>query len=139
MTLENHVVVEGPEGAWIPLDNTPPSFPAAKVPPRGPTVIVVAATDRFFAFVLTPEGCRSLGLPATGIGSVYVHDRWLNTWKEIKSAATAGYARRIFGSWLATIVEMYTNGVGNPENPDKATSPTEGGVQGGSPVTLASA
>ena len=50
---------------------------------------------------------------------MYVHDRRLNTWKEIKSAATAGYARRIFGSWLATIVVVYTIGEGNPENPGR--------------------
>lgn len=119
MTLDSQVVVTGPDGTWIPLDSTPPSFPVAKVPPHGPTVIVVAATERFFAFVLTREGCRSLGVPAAGLGSVHVHDRQLNKWKEIKSAATAGYARRIFGSWLATIVEVYINKEGNPHNPGR--------------------
>ena len=119
ITMDNHVVVAGPEGTWIPLDHTPPSFPVAKSPPHGPTIVVDAATDRYFAFSITPEGYKSLGLPPTGIASVYVHDRRLNTWKEIKSAATAGYARRIFGSWLATIVVVYTNGEGNPENPGR--------------------
>jgi hypothetical protein len=41
---------------------------------------------------------------------LYVHDRKLNTWKNLKSASTVAYARRIFGSWLATIVEIWGSG-----------------------------
>jgi hypothetical protein len=117
-TLQNHVVVPGPEGTWIPLDSTPPGFPTEKSPPHNPTIVIVGATDRYFAFTLTPEGYRSLGLESTG-AFVYVHDRRLNTWKQIASAATVPVGRRIFGSWLATIVEVFTPGGESPENPGR--------------------
>jgi hypothetical protein len=118
-TLADHVVIGGPQGSWIPLDSTPPGFPVEKKPPGNPTIVIVAATERFFAFTVTPAGYTSLGLPPSGVESVYVHDRKLNTWKEIKSAATVPVGRRIFGSWLATIVEVIIRGEGSPDNPGR--------------------
>jgi cytohesin len=114
-----HIALPNSMDAWISIASTPPDFPVEKIRPRGPTVVVVAATDRFFAFALTPEGYKSLGLTPSGLESVYVHDRKLNTWKEITSASTVPVGRRIFGSWLATIVEVYIKGEGNPENPGR--------------------
>jgi hypothetical protein len=119
ITKGSHVMIPSPTFTWIAFDSTPPAFPVALSRPREPTIVIVAATDLFFAFALTKEGYNSLGLTPTGVASVYVHDRRLNTWKEIKSAATVPHARRIFGSWLATIVEMYTSGNGDPDNPGR--------------------
>jgi hypothetical protein len=117
--LHDRVVIPGPDGTWIPLDSIPPGFPKLKITPAGPTISVVAATDRFFACALTILASKALGREGPETTSVYVHNRMLNTWKEIKSAATVHKARRIFGPWLATIVEMWTTGEGNPDNPGR--------------------
>jgi hypothetical protein len=103
----------GQEAMW-PIDTVPPSLPAAQGRPPWPTIFVLASTDRFLVCALTPLGSDYYGLTGASASSVYVHDRRLNTWKEIKSAITVPCARRVFGSWLATNVEMYPRGEGIP-------------------------
>lgn len=117
-TREGYLVLPGGVGRetmW-PIDKVPPGLPTAQGRPPWPTIFVLASTDRFLAYALAPLGFDYYGLTGAAASSVYVHDRRLNTWKEIKSAATVPYARRIFGSWLATIVETYTSGGKSPDN-----------------------
>jgi hypothetical protein len=109
-TMQGHVVTYGPEGTWLPLDSTPPGFPVEKNPPHNPTIAVVAATERYFAFGLMPAGFESLGVKPTEVESVHIHDRRLNTWKELESVSKLPFGRRIFGPWLATIVERKPTG-----------------------------
>jgi len=94
---DNHVRIQAEGGAGpftmkLDLDGVPP-FPLEDCS-KG--IYIVAASARYFVF----------GLPG-GHSSLYVHDRKLNTWKNLESASTVVYARRIFGSWLATIVEIW--------------------------------
>lgn len=97
---DNHVRIQAEAGAGpftmkLDLDGVPP-FPLEGY---SGLIYIVAASARYFVF----------GLPG-GHSSLYVHDRKLNTWKNLKSASTVAYARRIFGSWLATIVEIWGSG-----------------------------
>jgi hypothetical protein len=107
---DNHVCLQtepgiGPFTMRTYLDSIPP-FPLKdptnllEIPPdplKRPRNIlyIVAASPRYFAFAFLP-----------GHSSLYVHDRKLNTWKELSSISTIPYFRRIFGSWLATLVEI---------------------------------
>jgi hypothetical protein len=107
---DNHVCLQtepgvGPFTMRTYLDSIPP-FPLKdptnllEIPPeplKRPRNIlyIVAASPRYFAFAFLP-----------GHSSLYVHDRKLNNWKELSSISTIPYMRRIFGSWLATLVEI---------------------------------
>jgi len=97
---DNHVRIQGEPGAGpfsmkLDLDSAPP-FPLKDY---SASLYIVVASARFFAFGFE-----------TGDSSLYVHDRKPNTWKILESASTVPYARKIFGSWLATIVEIWRSG-----------------------------
>lgn len=94
---DDHVRIQGEPGAGpftmkLDLDGIPP-FPLGDY---SESLYIVVASARFFAFGFDP-----------GDSSLYVHDRKVNTWKNLMSVSTIPYARRIFGSWLATIVEIW--------------------------------
>lgn len=93
-----------PQESEVELDNRPPDIPIGES--SGPFYIV-AASNRFFVIASTP-----------GHLSVYIHDRVLNKWTELHTDATVPYARRVFGPWLATIVERW-----RPGDPANAESP----------------
>jgi hypothetical protein len=109
---DNHVrlVAEpgpGPLTMGPDLDSTPP-FPLEDS--SGPVYIAVASA-RYFVF--TPVAKQTPG----GRNTLYVHDRKLNTWKKLTSSSTSPWARRVFGTWLATIVEVWHPGEEVGENP----------------------
>lgn len=92
-----------PSDSELELASAPPDVPVAER--SGPFYIAVANRG-FLAIGSTP-----------GHPSLYVYDRLQKTWKLIDSTSTIQYARRIFGSWLATIVEVWRPG--NPQNPGR--------------------
>lgn len=91
-----------PSEGQIDVGLAPPSIPINEI---ARPFYIVAASKRFFVISSTP-----------GHSSVYVHDRVRNKWTKVTSAATVPYARRIFGPWLATIVEVWQPG--DPQNAD---------------------
>jgi TonB family protein len=91
----------------LDFDVTPP-FPLDTAPQN--TCVIVAANARYFAFVpLIGSGMANLG-PDNVAPYVCVHDRQRNTWKKLMSASNFASTRRIFGAWLATIVEVWHPG-----------------------------
>jgi hypothetical protein len=110
----------------VDIDSVPP-FPIAGDP--GDTLFIVAASARYFAFIpliRSPEHPFPYPIPPY----VCVHDRNRNTWKKLPSSSTVPNTRKIFGSWLATIVEVLQPGetIKNPgaenrtsQNPIPAT------------------
>jgi hypothetical protein len=121
---DNHVRIQaeggvGPFSMPVDLDVIPPF----QLETGGANLdVIVAANPRYFAFVPL---IRYPG-PAIAAPYVCVHDRKRNTWKRLTSASTVAYTRRIFGSWLATIVEVWHLGetVENPgtENGERIVS-----------------
>jgi hypothetical protein len=89
---DNHVRIQVSQGVGPDLDDIPP-FPLEGC---SGALYIVVATARYFAFAPPPP-----------VQDLYVHDRKLNSWRDLKSASTVPYARSIFGSWLATIVEIW--------------------------------
>ena len=75
-----------------------PRVPSAPVPRRRGCLCIVFDTRRFLAIAPPP--------PA----ALYLLDRRRQTWRVFRSAATVPYARRIFGAWMATIVESWRPG-----------------------------
>jgi hypothetical protein len=108
-----------PYSMKLDLDSVPP-FPIAGDP--GDTLFIVAANARYFAFIPlihSPEHPFPYPVPPY----VCVHDRNRNTWKKLTSSSTVPNTRKIFASWLATIVEVPHPGevVENPGAKDEST------------------
>jgi hypothetical protein len=128
---DNHVRIQAEPGAGpftLPADlDLVPPFPLETGP--GNISVIVAANSRYFAFVpfirLRKEN------PTGYIGAPYVciHDRKRNTWKRLTSASTEADTRRIFGSWLATIVEVWHPGE-FVENPGAKQGETQTSIPG---------
>lgn len=82
-----------------------PAPPALSPDERSGPFYIVAASDRFLAIGSTPGHSR-----------VYVYDRNSGAWSEVQSSSTIAYARRIFGPWLSTIVEVWRPGASENAN-----------------------
>jgi hypothetical protein len=122
---DNHVRMRAEAGPppytmKLDLDSAPP-FPIAGEP--GDTLFIVAANARYFAFVPMIRFPKENSSGYAGAPYVCVHDRKRNTWKRLTSASTVPNTRKIFGSWLATIVEVSHAGeiVENPGIKDEWT------------------
>jgi hypothetical protein len=115
----------GPYTMKLDLDSAPP-FPIAGDP--GDTLFIVAASARYFAF--TPL-IRSQKHPYPYLVPRYVcvHDRKRNTWKKLTTTSTVPNIRKIFGSWLATIVEV-PHPEGLVKNPGAENEPTYTSIPG---------
>jgi hypothetical protein len=124
---DNHLRIRaeagsGPYTMKLDLDSVPP-FSIEGDP--GDILFIVAASARYFAFIPL---IRSLEQPFPYPVPPYVcvHDRKRNTWKKLTTSSTVPNTRKIFGSWLATIVEVPHPGelVKNPgtENEQTQTS-----------------
>jgi hypothetical protein len=112
----------------LDLDVIPP-FPLQTGP--GNICLIVAASSRYFCFV---PFVRLTGNPQnppmyTAPPYVCVHDRKRNTWNRITSASTEANTQRIFGSWLATIVEVPHPGE-IVENPGVESGSTQTSIPG---------
>ncbi|MGH9469848.1 MAG: hypothetical protein ACRD1N_05830, partial [Terriglobia bacterium] len=95
-----------PSQKQIALGLSPPSMPPDE---RAGPLYVVAASGRFLVIGSTP-----------GHSHLYVYDRERARWSEVQSSATVTYARRIFGPWLATIVEIWRQqDAANADNPGR--------------------
>lgn len=103
----------GPYTLPADLDFVPP-FPLETGP--GNIIVIVAANSRYFAFVPLIRLRKENPSLYTGAPYACIHDRERNTWKRLTSASTEA-TRRIFGSWLATIIEVMHPGefVVNPK------------------------
>lgn len=95
-------------GRQIEMDRSAPSLGGEAT---SQPAAIFAATSRFFVFGLTHTR-SNLSAPMR----LYVHDRTLDLWKEIKFNASAPCSR-LFGSWLATTVMMAKASPGEDENP----------------------
>jgi len=104
---DNQVRIQAEPGAGpftLPADlDLVPPFPLETAP--GNVIVIVAANSRYFAFVPLVRLWKEDPSLYTGAPYACVHDRERNTWKRLTSASTEA-TRRIFGSWLATIVEV---------------------------------
>jgi hypothetical protein len=117
---DNRVEIQGPSvTSLLALDSSPPSIPPERTQARWYALYIVAVSARFFVVAFTADGYASRGLAPGALSTTYVHDRRLNTWREIKSACSVPYARRIFGDWLATIVEIHKPDQADPPNPGR--------------------
>ncbi len=114
----------GPYTLPVDLDFEPP-FSLDTSP--GNICVIVAANSRWFAFV--PLLRRDRTGPYVGAPFVCIHDRKLNTWKKLESASTVANTRRIFGSWLATIIEVWVPGE-FAENPGTENGPSNTSIPG---------
>ncbi len=93
-----------PPQQQMALAPSPPSLPLNE---RAGIFYLVVSSGRFLAIASTP-----------GHSELYVFDRTKKTWSDIRSDATIPYERRIFGPWLATIVEEWRP-QGNASNPGR--------------------
>ncbi len=84
-----------PTVAGLTLAPTLPPLPLSRTH-RG--LYLAFGTRRFLAVAPPP--------PA----AMYLFERQQRTWRVFRSAATVPYARRIFGAWMATIVESWRPG-----------------------------
>ncbi len=104
---DNHLRMRVQAGSppWtmkVDIDGVPP-FPIAGDP--GDTLFIVAASARYFGIIpmlRSPEHPYPYPIPPY----VCIHDRNRNTWKKLPSSSTVPNTRKLFGSWLATIVEV---------------------------------
>jgi hypothetical protein len=143
---DDHVRIVGEAGPGpytMKLDlDTAPLFPLDTGP--GNISQIVAANARYFAFVPLVRLTGNPQNPPTHASPPYVcvHDRKRSTWKRLTSASTEPSTRRIFGSWLTTVVEVWHPGeiVENP-GPENAYElnndlPKRGSTQISIPGTL---
>jgi len=129
---DGHVRVQAEGGVGpfsVPADvDVVPPFPLDTSP--GNISVVAAANSRYFAFVPLVRVRKENPSGYVGAPFVCVHDRKLNTWKRVTSASTyAANSRRIFGSWLATIVEVWHSGEFE-ENPGPNRAPSMTSIPG---------
>jgi hypothetical protein len=96
-------------GHTVAVDNLPPSF----IDTQASVAIVAASTDYLLFVVQRPVEHFSSGDGANSM-QLYCHDRRHNAWKVVQ--VEGGMSRsRLFGPWLATIIEIW--------NPDHRPGP----------------
>lgn len=97
-------------GKTIVIDQAPPQLAASAAGPR--TMWILAANREFLVSIPLGNGRENLAAPTPA--TIYIHNRQLNIWKELKFAGNMPECR-IFGPWLATMVRT---GAGPDRGPD---------------------